>query len=818
MLRQIKEAVGYEGDPPAYTLILGAGASCGVIPTASELVGLADSDGRIHEKCIPLWLHWRNNDERNPGSSMEIVQKFWTDFVKQYAAEDAQHKPIILHNGFPERGSVPVAYEALFNPKGTGGINTPGAAQRFFQEICITNPIRLNATHFYLASLLSLQGRPGKGIGEKLLYEGKRPFARTIFTTNFDPLLQISLQIFQLLYYMTDRPDLPADALQTDQYPGIHLVYAHGSVHRSFSLVNTDEQRQRLKDANASVLASYFATHGVIVLGYSGWDDCLLNALNRVTTFKANLFWLARSETNLSQPVKQFLESHLNAFWVPIEDGGKVMADLHALLCPGMPNTELLYNPTRLLIKQLESVSLEGIPAAEEEPLNSRTPISQMAVPAASSIPKETEAIREKVLATLADVERLFIEPGVITSVLGGLARHADLSYSNQDWMAARAAYDSLRQEVGLKPETRVEAIFRRAYCDRKLRQTERAITGFTEIITMNDALAEQKASALLNRGGSYAEKGDLENAITDFSELVAMTEVQPEIKAIAWFTRGICYWEQGRLDSVIGDFSEVIMMDNAPLAQKARALVSRGRMYAVKGQREMAVSDFSAVIGMQDAPTAEMADALFYRGTSLAEDGQIETAITDFTEAISMKEIPTERKAKALYNRAVNYSIREETGKAMNDYSEIIAMQDVPVATMALALFDRGATYAQLGETDKAILDYDRLIGMQDAPEEQIAMALCNRADAYAGKGETQKALAGYGDVIAMKDAPAVEKARALFNRGGIYGKKGEVAKLTADYNQFIAMPEAPADLREHAKQILEKVRQAPIRRTYTR
>jgi hypothetical protein len=233
-------------------------------------------------------------------------------------------------------------------------------------------------------------------------------------------LLQTSLQLFQLLYYMTDRPEtLAADALQTDAHSAVHLFYAHGSVHRRY-LANTEEQIEELKQ-NARALASYLCCHGVIVLGYSGWDDCLLEALNQTRTFSNNLYWLARGESSISEGVAGFLNSHANAYWVEIDDGGSFMAELHSRLCPGAPNTEMLYNPIHALLRQLGSVNLFGIQGGGKKQEQATDKAAAVTSPqdvaatlrkpekdagksvSASDAPQDVETIRLQVMARLAD-------------------------------------------------------------------------------------------------------------------------------------------------------------------------------------------------------------------------------------------------------------------------------------------------------------------------------------------------------------------------------------------------------------------------------
>jgi len=388
--------------------------------------------------------------------------------------------------------------------------STPGGAQ-------------LNATHFYLASLLSLQRRSGDaGSDKRSLYTGKREFARTIFTTNFDTLLQTSLQLFQLLYYMTDRPEfLSADALQTDSHPSTHLFYAHGSVHRPY-MANTDEQIGQLKKHNARDLAAYLCSHGVIVLGYSGWDDCLLEALNQTRTFSNNLYWLVRGESSISESVVKFLRTHHNAYWVEIDDGGSFMADLHGRLCPGAPNTEMLYNPIHSMLRQLSGVNLSGIQSVgtkQEQDVDKSVSVSDVQL--------DVETIRRQVVVRLEDAQKLFIEPSKAGPNWEELERQADLSYSNKDWKTALTIYNQLLMENKEIRDSRVEfralALFRRGFCHGQKQELDKEIADYTAVIGMPGAPVDQIMKARLIRGVCHGQKQELGKAIADHTAVIEM-------------------------------------------------------------------------------------------------------------------------------------------------------------------------------------------------------------------------------------------------------------------------------------------------------
>jgi hypothetical protein len=141
----------------------------------------------------------------------------------------------------------------------------------------------LNPAHRHLASLLEAQ-QLGRGWTTCA-------FCRTIFTTNFDTLLQNALQKVNLLYCLTDRPEkgLGYSDFQMDEGP-IHLVYVHGSILRH-NPASTIDELSDLASKNIDVLRSYLESRDVIVIGYSGWNDGLMAALRHCDPQKHRVYW-----------------------------------------------------------------------------------------------------------------------------------------------------------------------------------------------------------------------------------------------------------------------------------------------------------------------------------------------------------------------------------------------------------------------------------------------------------------------------------------------------------------------------------------------
>jgi tetratricopeptide (TPR) repeat protein len=740
MLAQIEQVLRSGGtkDPPAYTLILGAGGSSGVVPTAREMLGLPDKAGCIHNGCIPFWIkRCREPLDPIPSSLDEqrkLVRHFWEKFLKwnpdlKPSKTTANNVSAIdLCDGLAGSNLVIAdAYQALFDQKRTGGLNTPQLARRFLREITLpeNGKTRLNATHFYLASLLSLQRRPDqKGMKGELFYVGRRPFVRTLFTSNFDPLLQTSLQLFQLLYYMTDRPEmLSADALQTDDYPAIHLFYAHGSVHRPF-LANTDREIRLLKDRNSRALAAYLGTHGVIVLGYSGWDDCLLHALNQTSSFANNLYWLARSEDSLSESVQKFLLGCANAYWVSIEDGGQFVAALHARLCPGARNTELLHNPVRPLLEQLKAVSLSDIPVGTSILSASRSGTDKRRSELISDVPDNAEELRKKIVTILKGVEQQFLStaPSAGRS-MDELLQQADLKFSNEDWDAALAAYNRIIEDPifsALPVEQMGKAYLRRAECYRAKGDSDSATNDYTKVIELPNARPDQVATALRKRGNRHARKGDLDKAIADYTEAIDLPGATTEQVAAALVNRGNCYQDKGDDDKAIDDYTKAIAWPHAPADQVSRALVNRGDRYRKKGDDDKAIADYTKAIAWPHAPADQVNRALVNRGNCHGRRGDQDKAIADYTKLVDSDDATADQKAEALVKRGSCFALKGDHYKAIADCEWVInKLPYVRPDQMARALLCRGDVYRQNGNSEKAKIDYNQVLKRPDTPPE---------------------------------------------------------------------------------------------------
>ena len=108
-------------------------------------------------------------------------------------------------------------------------------------------------------------------------------------------------------------------------------------------------------------------------------------------------------------------------------------------------------------------------------------------------------------------------------------------------------------------------------------------------------------ASAYINRGSAYMDKGEYDRAIRDFDQAIKLV---PNL-AIAYLGRGIAYRNRGEYDRAIQDFDQILQLD----PNYAEAYLSRGMVYADRGECDRARSDFYETLALGfDRATVEAA------------------------------------------------------------------------------------------------------------------------------------------------------------------------------------------------------------------
>jgi hypothetical protein len=150
-----------------------------------------------------------------------------------------------------------------------------------------------------------------------LLSTGRSP---CVFTTNFDNLVETATTVLGQIMDAADRSNLVSAAidsaerarrcLQENDWP--LLAKLHGDF-QSVELKNTEGELAEQDERMRGVLVETCSRFALIVVGYSGRDSSVMNALNDVLArdgaFPGGVYWLTRSPSDLLPAVQDFLAS-----------------------------------------------------------------------------------------------------------------------------------------------------------------------------------------------------------------------------------------------------------------------------------------------------------------------------------------------------------------------------------------------------------------------------------------------------------------------------------------------------------------------------
>lgn len=301
--------------PATHVLILGAGFSHGVVPLVNEL---------MHETIGDYYYPDQDQWGKRPASVLRKASaRFWQEF-NAAALQEGLQTVDVDRRGLPKNAGA--AYQNLFTYEAASVLfalsaprrktylerirderqsrRTPDerrrgiadAGARFVKGILryvldpgaehgfgSTGRSELNAAHRHLAAILEAQ-QSGRGWQTCA-------FCRTVFTTNFDTLLQNALHGVNLLYCLTDRPERGFDSSDfPDEEGAIHLVYVHGSILRH-NPASTTAELDGLTDRNIAVLRDHLNSRDVIAIGHGGWRDGLMAALHGCDSTRHTLYW-----------------------------------------------------------------------------------------------------------------------------------------------------------------------------------------------------------------------------------------------------------------------------------------------------------------------------------------------------------------------------------------------------------------------------------------------------------------------------------------------------------------------------------------------
>lgn len=277
--------------------LLGAGASAAAgIPTAGDMIGefkqqLFISQRRVSPQAVA--------DLSNP-------------------AIRAQLQAHIDASGKMSAPGSPDEYAALFE-----AVYPAESDRRTYLDAKMVGA-KLSYGHVALATLMRAQ------------------LTRLVWTTNFDPLVaDACARVYggtgSLTTVALDAPDLAAQCISDGRWP--IEVKLHGDF-RSRRLKNTGDELRHQDKRLRQLLVDSCRRFGLVVVGYSGRDDSIMEALEEVLehsgAYPSGLFWLHRGEEPPLDRIEQLLtrakQAGVESALVRIQSFDEAMRDLMRLV------------------------------------------------------------------------------------------------------------------------------------------------------------------------------------------------------------------------------------------------------------------------------------------------------------------------------------------------------------------------------------------------------------------------------------------------------------------------------------------------------
>jgi len=586
-LDAITTAVAPHKTTPAFTFILGSGFSNGLIPTAWEMA--------MYD--IPWWIKGPKAADGSYGQPRRNDPAFEQNRRALWRSVHAEHPDAfaIDEHGLPvdQPDNIAKCYQTIM--RASKGLNSAEMRHDYLRAAVRRTRNEINYAHLFLAGIL--QAQYTKKWTET--YQHGRPFCGTIFTTNFDSLLQRALQLNNQIFFVSDEPE-HYSTKPRDDHEAVHLIQSHGSIFRPF-LANTDREIENLKKKISGNFVDYFENQGVIVMGYGGWDDAIMTALSKCKKFSGNLYWCDMSpdkpEERLRSNVVKLLKKHPDsAYYVPLPTGGANIAlqEIHRAL--GLRNyPQVLINPIAPLIESIESLQLPQIPPGlprkiVPEELGERSPIRTLA-----DIDDPAQ-VKGGILGLLSEFQKEILEP---QSAIGKFTLGRALAFDGQ----IEPAEKLLSEVVELPAATvqmKVESYFALSWCKNEQENDEGVISACSGIVTLPGAPVDQIAKAYYMRGMVKSMNGNHKGGISDYSEIIALEGAPLDVVASAYFNRGIAKGQQRDFEGAISDYNVVISLEQSPIHLVAKAYYIRGLTRNQQSDKVGALSDLKAVLGLE--------------------------------------------------------------------------------------------------------------------------------------------------------------------------------------------------------------------------
>ena len=398
--------------PERFAWLLGAGTSATAgIPTGYQM---------IQEFRAKLFAQTSGVSQRE----IDIADPTWQERVDSYLA---------AHTDLPAPGD-------------------PSEYSRAFETLYPSSDDR----RLYIANQVA-KGSPS--IGHRVLgafFSARQ--TRCVFTTNFDQLVETAATIAGQLLPANDRANVLASAidnaeraercLREQDWP--LLAKMHGG-YQSVALKNTGDELKEQDKRLRSVLTQACERFGLIVTGYSGRDESVMNALTQVlcseNAFPAGIYWVCQDPKWLLPAVREFLDN--------AEQAGVPVAIIRGCTFDELASdlADVTHLPATLTEHIFSAVARDAI---TEVPLTkewaSKTPVLRLSAIPVIQMPQTARRISLSKMPIISEVRGALKNAGVWATVAVAGSSLAAFGKDDELLRALQAYGPSIAGEITLNP------------------------------------------------------------------------------------------------------------------------------------------------------------------------------------------------------------------------------------------------------------------------------------------------------------------------------------------------------------------------------
>jgi len=210
-------------------------------------------------------------------------------------------------------------------------------------------PTRQDRQRFFHSLYVGKSPSPGHRYLAEIIKQG---YVDTIFTTNFDPLMENALREAGVLFKTISHDELSHYAeIRGDL---VNVIKLHGDFLYS-NLKNLEEETRRLSKGLEDVFSNFLNQYGLIVIGFAGNDESVMLPLRQVKEphfLSRGLYWiyrnLKRSELKQNPLLNDVIKrSAGNLVLIGVEDADDFLKRVHAeLLQPAISSSLALIDRT----------------------------------------------------------------------------------------------------------------------------------------------------------------------------------------------------------------------------------------------------------------------------------------------------------------------------------------------------------------------------------------------------------------------------------------------------------------------------------------